>query len=477
MIAIPTARRSLFVLTLVAASVGLGGRLAAADASAPRPNVVIILCDDLGYSDIGSFGAAGFQTPHLDRLAREGRRFTNFYAAQPVCTSSRAALLTGCYPNRIGLLGALGPNDRHGIHADERTLAEVLRGAGYATAIFGKWHLGHRPEFLPTRHGFDEYFGLPYSNDMWPGHPSAKFPDLPLIEGEKTIAVNPDQSQLTTWYTEHAVDFIGRQHDRPFFVYLAHSMPHVPLFVSDKFRGKSERGLFGDVVMEIDWSVGQILAALDKHQIADRTLVVFTSDNGPWLLYGDHGGSARPLNEGKMTTFDGGVREPCLMRWPGQIPAGTMCDEPVMTIDLLPTLARLAGAETATDRPIDGLDIWPLMAATPGAQSPHEVLYFYWLGELQALRSGRWKMHFAHDYSHVVEPGQGGKPGRAERRRTELALFDLQADIGETTNVAAKRPDVVARLERLAEKAREDLGDTAQQRTGKNVRAPGRVDN
>ncbi len=378
--------RWVLVVAICAAGASLGGRLVAADSSTEPPNVVLIFCDDLGYSDVGCFGAQGFQTPHLDRLAREGRRFTSFYAAQAVCTSSRAALLTGCYPNRIGLVGALGPNDRHGISADETTLAEILRGHGYATAIIGKWHLGHHPQFLPTRHGFDEYFGLPYSNDMWPQHPQSRFPDLPLIDGEKTVALNPDQSQLTTRYTERAVDFIARRHDRPFFLYLAHSMPHVPLFVSDKFKGQSQRGLFGDVVMEIDWSVGQVLDALDKHRIADRTLVIFSSDNGPWLVYGDHAGSARPLNEGKQTTFDGGVREPCIMRWPGRIPADSVCDEPVMTIDLLPTLARLAGGEPAAKRPIDGRDIWPLMAGTPGAQSPHEVLYFYWLGELQALR-------------------------------------------------------------------------------------------
>jgi arylsulfatase A-like enzyme len=462
-------------LALVAAGIWPVGRCSAADANGECPNVVLIYCDDLGYSDVGCFGAQGFQTPNLDRLAHEGRRFTSYYAAQPVCTSSRAALLTGCYPNRLGLVGALGPSDRHGIHADETTLAEVLHGRGYATAIFGKWHLGHHPQFLPTRHGFDEYFGLPYSNDMWPEHPSAKFPDLPLIEGEKTVAVNPDQSQLTTWYTEHAVDFIARRHDHPFFVYLAHSMPHVPLFVSDKFKGKSEQGLFGDVLMEIDWSVGQVMAALDEQQLADKTLVIFTSDNGPWLAYGDHGGSARPLREGKMTTFDGGVREPCILRWTGHIPAGSTCDEPVMNIDLLPTVARLAGAQLPADRPIDGLDIWPLIAGTPGAQSPHEVLYFYWLGELQSLRAGRWKLHFPHDYSHVVEPGRGGKPGRAEKRRTELALFDLASDIGETVNVAAEHPDVVSRLQQLADKAREDLGDTAQGRTGKNIRKAGRV--
>ena len=344
----------------------------------------------------------------------------------------------------------------------------MLHGRGYATAIYGKWHLGHHPQFLPTRHGFDEYFGLPYSNDMGGRKDRGRFPDLPLIDGEKTIETDPDQSRLTTAYTERAVDFIERKHDQPFFLYLAHAMPHVPLHVSDKHQGKSERGMFGDVVTEIDWSVGQVLDALQRHGIAQRTLVIFTSDNGPWLLYGDHGGSARPLREGKATAFDGGVREPCIMRWPGQIPAGTECSEPLMTIDLLPTLARLAGAKLP-ERPIDGLDIWPLMAGQADAHSPHEVLNFYWLGELHAVRAGRWKLHLAHDYPHITVPGQGGKPGQSEKRHIEPALFDLETDIGETTDVAADHPDVVARLEQLAEQARDDLGDTLHQRTGRNV--------
>ena len=310
------------------------------------PNVVLVFADDLGYADLSCYGAKGYRTPNLDRLAAEGVKFTDFYVPQAVCSASRTALLTGCYPNRVGILGALGPKNRHGINDDETTLGEVFKSRGYATAIYGKWHLGHHPQFLPPRHGFDEYFGLPYSNDMWPKHPEAKhaFPDLPLIEGEKTIALNPDQSQLTTQYAEHAVSFIERHRDQPFFVYLAHSMPHVPLFVSDKYQGRTERGLFGDVIEEVDWSVGQILATLEKLKLDEQTLVIFTSDNGPWLSYGDHAGSAEPLREGKGTSFDGGVREPCVMRWPGRIPPGAVCHEPAMTIDLLPTLAKLIGA-------------------------------------------------------------------------------------------------------------------------------------
>jgi arylsulfatase A-like enzyme len=451
-------------------------RVPAAESKTERrpPNFVIILADDQGYADIGCYGAKGFQTPNLDRMAAEGIRFTDFYVAQAVCSASRAALLTGCYPNRIGIQGALGPSAQHGISARERTIAELLKTRGYATAIYGKWHLGHHPSFLPTRHGFDEYFGLPYSNDMWPKHPTSKFPDLPLIEGEKVIAYNPDQSKLTTWYTEHAVNFIAKNKDRPFFLYVPHAMPHVPLHVSDKFKGKSARGLYGDVIMEIDWSVGQILAALKHHGIDEQTLVIYSSDNGPWLSYGDHAGSAGPLREGKMTTWEGGQREPCIMRWPGKIPPGTICREPAMTIDILPTLTKLANAPGPENK-IDGLDIWSLISAQPGAKSPHEALYFYWNQELQAVRSGKWKLHVAHTYRSLggKPGGRGGEPAAYVQRQTGPALFDLENDVGETTNLVDQHPDVVARLKTLANKAREDLGDSSTRQQGKGVRPAG----
>jgi arylsulfatase A-like enzyme len=457
---------------------GFPSAFAAEQAGSGRPpNVVLIFADDQGYADIGCYGARGYQTPHLDRLAAEGLRCTDFYVAQAVCSASRAALLTGCYPNRIGILGALGPASKIGIHAGERTLAEVLKARGYATAIYGKWHLGHHPQFLPTRHGFDDYFGLPYSNDMWPHHPTNKsFPDLPLIEGEKIIAHNPDQRNLTTWYTERAVRFIETNKDRPFFLYVPHNMPHVPLFVSDKHKGKSAQGMYGDVIMEIDWSVGQILAALRQHGLDGQTLVIFTTDNGPWLSYGDHAGSALPLREGKGTTFEGGVRVPALFRWPGKVPAGAVCREPAMTIDLLPTIARLAGGQSSADRSIDGKDIWPLLSGQPSAKTPHEALYFYWGADLQAVRSGKWKLHLPHEYRSLRgKPGSGGQPGPYMQRKTGLALFDLDADVSETADVADRHPDVVERLQRLAEKAREDLGDAATKRQGKNVRSPGRI--
>lgn len=463
--------------TLLAVAVVLCIATPALAKTPARPNIVLVFADDLGYGDLGCYGAEGYQTPNLDRLAKEGVRFTDFYVAQAVCSASRAALLTGCYSNRVGILGALGPNARHGINDNETTLAELLKGCGYATAIYGKWHLGHHPQFLPTRHGFDEYFGLPYSNDMWPKHPETKaFPDLPLIDGEKTIELNPDQSKLTTWYAEHAVDFIERHREQPFFVYLAHNMPHVPLFVSDKFSGKTKRGLFGDVIEEVDWSVGRILETLKRLNLDERTLVIFASDNGPWLSYGDHAGSAGHLREGKGTSFDGGVREPCVMRWPGAIPPGTVCRAPAMTIDILPTLGKLAGADLPSDRILDGRDIWPLISGEAGAKSPHDAFYFYWGGELQAVRSGRWKMHLPHAYRSLANGGgHGGKPSKYAQRRIELALFDLDNDPGESTDVASQHADVVERLKSLAEQARDDLGDTAAHRNGKNVRPAGQL--
>jgi arylsulfatase A len=453
--------------------------LAATKSSDRPPNVIVIFCDDMGYADIGPFGAEGYKTPHLDRMAEEGTVFTDFHVARSVCSPSRAALMTGCYPVRVGVPGNFSPRSNTGLNPDEVTLADIAKQKSYATAMYGKWHLGHMPKFLPIRQGFDEWFGLPYSNDMWPYHPEqtrVKFPDLPLMEGEKVLnpAVQPkDQVHLTTWYSERTVKFIERNRNRPFFIYLAHAMPHVPLYVSDKYKGKTRRGIFGDVIAEIDWGVGKILDALKKHGIDERTLVVFTSDNGPWLLYGDHAGSAKPLREGKGTSFEGGFRVPCVMRWPGRIPAGRNCTELAATIDILPTLAALIGAKVPQDRIIDGKDIRPLMFDRPGARSPHEVFYYYAGRNLQAVRSGKWKLVFPHTYGHPNPPGRDGRPGTRGKLRIELSLFDLDADVSETTSVAAGHPEIVANLQALADKARRDLGDGKQ--IGKNVRPVGKL--
>jgi arylsulfatase A len=468
---------ALLVLSAMAAIASVPLRAATA------PNVIILFADDMGYADVATFGGKREVTPQIDRMAKEGRRFTNFHVAQAICSASRAALLTGCYSNRVGLTGALSPTASHGIAARESTLAEVLKSRGYATGMAGKWHLGHLPQFLPVRHGFDEYLGLPYSNDMWPHNPDAavQHPPLPLIDGERTvrtIASLEEQGTLTARYTERAVSFIDRHKDDPFFFYLAYAMPHVPIEASARFRGKTGQGLYADVMAEIDWSVGEVLAALKRNGIDERTLVVFTSDNGPWLIYGDHAGSALPLREGKQSVWEGGLRVPCIMRWPGQIPAGTSTDDMLMTIDLLPTIAKLTGA-TLPAQSIDGLDVWPIIVGTPGAKNPHEAYALYYAGDqLQAVVSGdgRWKQIFPHSYNSPREPGKGGRRGKGVPVRIEQpALYDLVADVGETRDVAAAHPDIVRRLEAFAEQMRFELGDSLKQRTGRAVREPDRV--
>ena len=468
--------RCLSVLALGFAA--LQATAAAAALEKRPPNVVVIFTDDQGYQDVGCFGAKGIRTPNLDRMAAEGMRFTDFYAAQAVCSASRAALLTGCYPNRIGILGALFPKSKIGIHSNEITIPMLLKSRGYATAMFGKWHLGDSPEFLPTRHGFDEYYGLPYSNDMRPKHPNTNFnfPPLPVIEADRVIATNPDQSRLTGTYTDRAIRFIEAHRDTPFCLYVAHNMPHVPLYASERFRGRSQRGLYGDVIEEIDDSVGRILQTLRQRGLDQNTLVIFTSDNGPWLVYGDHGGSAGPLREGKGTSFDGGMREPCIAWWPGKIPAGTVCREVAGTIDVLPTIARITGAPLPADRVIDGRDLSPLLFGTRGARSPHEAFFFYWDRELQGVRSGPWKLHFPHSYPKPVVFGKEGLPGRATTQKIGPALYHLESDPGETRDVAADHPAVVRRLEALAESCRDDLGDSRTGRVGRRVREPGRLE-
>jgi arylsulfatase A len=444
------------------------------------PNVVVIFIDDMGYADIAPFGATSYETPHLNRMAKEGRIFTDFYVTQAVCSASRAGLMTGCYNVRVGIMGALGPKSDIGLHEDEVTLAEICKQKDYTTACYGKWHLGHHRKFLPMQHGFDDYFGLPYSNDMWPYHPGVlhlsmeerlrKWPHLPLIDGNEVVNDEVDdeaQEQLTTAYTEAAVEFIEDNKDAPFFLYVPHSMVHVPLYVSEKFKGKSKAGLFGDVMMEVDWSVGQILDSLRKNKLENDTLVIFTADNGPWLSYGDHAGSAGPLREGKGTMFDGGCRESCVMWWPGKIPAGTTCSVPAMTIDILPTVAGLIGAKLP-DHKIDGRDIWPLMAGEDGAESPHEAYFMYYGKQLQAVRSGKWKLHFPHGYRTMAgKPGgREGIPADYSQAKIGKELFDLDADIGETTDVASKHPEIVERLSALADAMRKDLGDNGVEGSG-----------
>ena len=455
--------------------------------SAELPNVVVIFIDDMGYADIGPFSANAFPTPNLDRMAHEGRRFTDFHVSSAVCSASRSALLTGCYHERVGFSGALGPSANIGLSSNEMTLAEVCKQKNYATTCIGKWHLGHHPKFLPTNHGFDSYYGLPYSNDMWPNHPEelakraagqevrSGYPPLPLIENTTIIdaeVTGEDQTQLTTNYTERAVAFIRKHRDEPFLVYLPHSMVHVPLYVSSKFAGKSGAGLFGDVVMEVDWSVGQVLDTLREVGVDDKTLVIFTTDNGPWLSYGDHAGSATPHREGKGTAWEGGIRVPTLMRWPTKIPAGSTCDELACTIDILPTVAAMIGAQLPQHK-IDGHDIMPLMNGTAGAISPHTTMPCYYANdELQAIRDPQWKLILPHQYRTLAgKPGgTGGIPAKYETIKVGFELYDMKNDRSETKNVAQDHPEVVVRLQAAAEVWRSDLGDKLTNRKGSGVR-------
>ena len=455
------------------------------------PNIVLIFMDDLGYADVGSFGATAYETPNLDRLAKQGRRFTDFVTSSAVCSASRAALLTGCYHRRVGISGALVPKSKNGLNQDETTIAEICKSKGYATACIGKWHLGHLHPFLPLQHGFDHYFGLPYSNDMWPRQPdylpqTAKekknkrrnYPPLPLLEDNTIIDADvdgDDQARLTVQYTQKSVAFIKENQDKPFFLYLPHTMVHVPLYVSEHFKGKSKTGLFGDVMMEIDWSVGQIVNTIDECGLGDNTLIVFTSDNGPWLTYGDHAGSAAPLREGKQTMFEGGYRVPTLMRWTHKIAAGSTCKELASTIDILPTVAHLIGAELPKNK-IDGVDIRPLLLGDEEVKSPRKSFYcYYGGGRLHAVRDGQWKLHFPHSYRSVEagSPGTGGVPGRTKNQKTEEELYDLVNDVGERTNLIQQHPEIADRLRQLANEARRDLGDKLTNVEGEGRRAAG----
>lgn len=433
-----------------------------------KPNFVVILIDDMGYGDVGPFGSTLNRTPHLDRMVREGLKLTSFYAA-PVCTPSRAQMMTGCYAKRVSLPNVLGPVCPIGLSGKEHTIAELLKQQGYATMAVGKWHLGDQPDFLPTRHGFDHHFGLPYSNDM--GGTGKKSqgrgqPLLPLLRDGAVIEAPADQDTLTSRYTQEAVKFIKSNKDRPFFLYLPHTAVHVPLHPGAAFKGKSANGRYGDWVEEVDWSVGRVLDTLRELKLAGRTFVLFTSDNGPWLTQGRNGGTAGPLHGGKGTTWEGGMREPTIAWWPGRIAAGTVCDAAMSEIDVLPTLVKLAGGEVPTDRKIDGKDVWPLLAGQT-KQSPHEALFYFNGNQLQAVRSGPWKL--------AITPQGTGLPKDAAQpvKHNGPRLYNLDSDIGELTDVAAQHADVIARLQRLIERIGADLGVVG---TGPGVRAPARVE-
>lgn len=446
-----TVSAALFVAVLSA-----GFRPVPGTAAERPPNVVIIFLDDSGFADFHPFGNPSYPTPNVQRLATEGRRFTNFHVPQAICSASRGALLTGCYPERTELVGAIGPRVR-GMDPKWPTLAQVLKPKGYATAVFGKWHIGDQPETRPPARGFDESCGLMYSNDMWSRHPESRaFDAFPLHfweNGRVTIEnVSPeDQTHLTQWYTEHAVDFIRRQKDRPFFLYLAHNMPHVPLAVGARFKGASGAGLYGDVITELDWSVGEVMRALRDAGVEDRTLVIMTSDNGPWISYGNHAGKT-PYREAKGTGFDGGTRSACIMRFPGRIPPGTASDAMLCTVDILPTVAKLADAPLP-QTPIDGLDVWDVIVGKPGARNPHAYYPFSTGRTVEGAFSadGRWKLHLPHNYRTLVKAGMDGKPGKYRQAQIGLSLFDMARDPNETRDVKDAYTEETGRLQKWAE--------------------------
>lgn len=469
----------LFLVTVISQHIS-GQKIKPAEKN--RPNVILIFTDDQGYNDVGVFGADDIDTPNLDQMASDGAKLTHFYAAQAVCSASRAGILTGAYPNRIGIHNAFMPNSKVGLHPDETTLAELLKEEGYATAIFGKWHLGDAEQFMPNNQGFDEYYGIPYSNDMWPLHPQQgpifDFGPLPLYENQKVIDTLTDQTNLTTEITERSVDFINRNKENPFFLYVPHPQPHVPLFVSDKFKGKSNRGKYGDVIMELDWSVGEIIKAVERNGLTEKTIVIFTSDNGPWLAYGNHSGSALPFREGKGTGWEGGQREPFIIKYPKEIKAGSTIEAPVMAIDILPSIAEVTNAQLP-EKEIDGKSAWSLFTGKTD-ESPQEAYFFYYrVNELFGVRYGKWKLYFPHRYRTMngQKPGKDGFPGNYKMiDLRQIELYNLEIDESETTNVAQAHSEVVKTIQQLADDMRAKLGDSLLDMEGSETRSPGRID-
>jgi len=451
------------------------------------PNIIIIFTDDQGYADLGCYGAKGFETPNIDKLASEGKKFTNFYVSEAVCSASRASLLTGCYAQRVNIRGALSAISFTGLHPDETTIANILKQKGYKTAIFGKWHLGHQPEFLPLNFGFDEYVGLLYSNDMWPVDYDGKsindgykglYPTLCLMKDStcvKEINNLKDQEDLTTLYTTKAVDFINRNKDNPFFLYLPHSMVHVPLAVSEKYKGKSEQGLYGDAMMEIDWSVGEVMKALEENGIDDNTLIIYTSDNGPWLNFGNHGGSAIPLREGKGTAWEGGVRVPCVMKWTDNIEPNSTSNEFITSLDILPTIASITNS-SLPEKKIDGIDMLHFITGEM-QNSPRNEFYYYYEGDLCAVRKENWKLVLPHSYRSYegVDPGKDGWPGPYAREKSGLELYNLKDDVSEKNDIADQYPEIIEELTKVADKARLILGDDILDVEGSEVRPCGRI--
>ena len=447
------------------------------------PNVIFILTDDQGYGDIGIYGAKDIETPHLDELARNGAYFTSYYATQPVCSASRASIMTGAYSDRIGIHNAYSPGSKVGLNPEEATIAELLKASGYNTAAYGKWHLGDAPKFLPRNHGFDEFYGILYSNDMWPQHPQQgtvfNFPDIELYENETPIRVLKDQTFLTQALTDKAISFIKRNKDNPFFLYLPHPQPHVPLFVSDSKRNTQKRGLYGDVIHEIDASVGQILETLKENELEENTIIIFTSDNGPWLSYGGHSGSSGIYREGKGTNWEGGHRVPAIVSFPKRIESNTRIDLPAMGIDWLPTLTDFTGS-SLPEKKIDGESLVPLLTKMT-SEAPHENFFFYYrTNELHAVRHKNWKFYVPHTYRSLNGKvgTNDGYPIPYDMNEIETpVLFNLETDPEENRDVASENPELVAKISKIADSIRHVLGDRLTGVKGSEVRPVGRIEN
>lgn len=465
----------LFVLALVSFVFSVNGRK-----NDRLPNVIIVYIDDMGYGDISPYNNQIAYTPNFQWLADNGLTLFDFYVSQAVCSASRTSLLTGCYSNRLGIHGALFPNSKIGLNPAEITIADMLKTKGYSTKAIGKWHLGSQKEFLPTRQGFDEYYGIPYSNDMWSKNTGRPMPPLPIIENETIIDTISEQSWFTQRFTRKAIDFIDANKSKPFFIYLAHPMPHVPIYVSEKFKGKSGKGLYADVIMELDWSIGEIIKKLKQHKLEENTLLIVASDNGPWLPFGNHGGVTNGLRESKGTSWDGGVRTPCLMYWKGTLSKGVKINTPVMNIDILPTIAYLTNS-SLPEKPIDGMNVWKMLSSQDKNKefvSLRPLFIYYNTNELQAMRWKNWKLYFPHTYNSMdgVTPGNDGKRAQTKSVKLEaMELYDLNKDKGEKINLASQFPEIVSQMNAMADEIRKKIGDSLKGIKGTENREPGKI--
>ena len=444
------------------------------------PNIIIIYIDDMGYGDISPYNDQITYTPNFQWLADNGLTLTDFYVSQAVCSASRTSLLTGCYSNRLGIHGALFPNSKIGLNPAEITIADMLKTKGYRTKAIGKWHLGSQKEFLPTRQGFDEYYGIPYSNDMWSKNTSRSFPPLPILENETIIDTISDQSWFTQRFTGKAIDFIDANKSKPFFIYLAHPMPHVPIYVSEKFKGKSGKGLYADVIMELDWSIGEIIKKLKQNRLEENTLLIVASDNGPWLPFGNHGGITNGLRESKGSSWEGGVRTSCLMYWKGKLSKGVKINTPVMNIDMLPMIAHLTNS-SLPEKPIDGMNVWEILSSKDQNKefvSLRPLFFYYNTNELQAMRWKNWKLYFPHTYISMdgVTPGNDGKRAQTKSVKLErMELYDLNKDKGEKVNLASQFPEIVSQMNAMADEIRKKIGDSLKDIKGTENREPGKI--